>query len=147
MKVTDAFMGEHAVFYAEFTQLEEELASEALDSLKARVALLGRALASHAHLEDQLLFDGINPATREIPAFDVMREEHVAIEQMLDEVATARSLETARELVREMIMLARDHFHKEETMAFAIAEQSLGREQLSRLGEMWANMRGVTIRY
>ncbi len=147
MKVTDAFRGEHAVFYAEFKQLESDLESLTLELLQSRVALLGKALASHAQLEDQLLFDGNNPATREIPAFHVMCEEHEAIEQMLGEIANARALEPARELLREMIMLARDHFHKEETMAFAIAEQSLGREQLSRLGETWANSRGVTLHY
>lgn len=56
MKVTDALLGEHAVFYAQFDYLEKTIPpAKDLALVKSQGAMLTAALASHAHLEDELL--------------------------------------------------------------------------------------------
>ena len=49
----------------------------------------------------------------------------------------------SRVLVLDVIEAARLHFMKEERMAFPTAEQLLGQTELLRLGERWAEARGV----
>jgi iron-sulfur cluster repair protein YtfE (RIC family) len=140
IKITDAFLGEHAVFYAQFDAIERTLESDELPELKARIAALAIALESHAHLENELLFGRADAAP-----FRVMESEHEAIEQLLHEVPRARDLSQARGLVEEMIALARAHFRKEETVAFSMAEALLGKDQLLALGDEWARARGVVL--
>lgn len=145
MKVTDAFLGEHGVFYAQFDWIEDSLAGD-LDvaAIRRMAGLLGAALEPHAALENELLFDpllaDLGPAAG--PA-SVMRAEHDAIDRGLGEARTADDAERARDLLLDAIQQARDHFLKEERVAFPLAERALGEERLRALGREWAMARGV----
>lgn len=142
MKITDALLGEHAVFYAQFTECERSVADVDLVSLKREAAVIASALESHARLENELLF--VELAQRSgVPMFQVMEQEHGVIENMLAQIQDARDAERARVLVLDVIEAARLHFMKEERMAFPTAEQLLGQTELMRLGERWAEARGV----
>ena len=146
MKITDALLGEHAVFYVQFTECEDLLGYAALDTLKNAAAVIAGALVSHAHLEDALLF---GPLAARVDArhgiFELMEEEHQTIAALLAEISNARTRERAAELLRETLQAARVHFAKEEQFAFPLAEQMLGLEELRRLGRGWADARGVAI--
>jgi hypothetical protein len=64
MKITDAFIGEHAVLYCQLDHLETAVpAAKTLGEIKALAALLEAALRSHAALEDELLFNGLDPGS------------------------------------------------------------------------------------
>lgn len=53
MKITDALLGEHAVFYAQFEHLRQSLpVADALTQVHSQGAMLAAALATHAHLEE-----------------------------------------------------------------------------------------------
>ena len=56
MKVTQALLGEHAVFTTLFTHLETRIQQAGLVALGA---MLQSALASHAQREDKLLFGAL----------------------------------------------------------------------------------------
>jgi len=57
MVITDAFLGEHAVFYAQFEHMEQIIPStESLSEVKSQGAMLASALRGHAQLEEELLF-------------------------------------------------------------------------------------------
>ena len=147
MKVTDALLGEHGVFYAQFDRLEETVRSEdRIGVLRGQASLLASALAPHAKLEDDLLFaavDGI--AGAESGPTAMMRAEHEEIEAALRSVETTTDVNVARETILEAIHLARSHFLKEEGVAFPMAEEVLGKEALDRLGIEWARARGVVL--
>ncbi len=146
MKITDAFLGEHAVFYRQFDEVDHMLDRSDLASLKQAAAVIAGALESHAELEDALLF---GPLVRAAPdgtgIFALMEEEHTVIAKLLGDIATARDAGLASELLAEMIAAARDHFAKEERVAFPRAEQLLGPDELHRLGAAWAQARNVAL--
>jgi hemerythrin-like domain-containing protein len=147
MKVTDALLGEHGVFYAQFDRLEETMPSEdRVEVLRGQAALLASALAPHARLEDDLLFgamDGVVGAGS--GPTEVMRAEHEEIEAALRALESMTDANAARATFLEAIHLARVHFLKEESVAFPSAEEVLGAETLERLGEEWARARGVVL--
>ncbi|HET9438718.1 MAG TPA: hemerythrin domain-containing protein [Longimicrobiales bacterium] len=146
MKITDAFLGEHAVFYAQFEECETMLDRSNLDSLKHAAAVIASALESHAELEDKLLFGPLAVYSDGEPGiFQLMEEEHTSIANFLGAIAVAKDAGRASELLSEMIAAARAHFEKEEQVAFPRVEQLLGAEELRRLGREWSVARGVAV--
>lgn len=147
MKVTDAFLGEHGVFYAQFDWIEEALAVQPDRASVTRLAgMLAAALATHAALENELLLDAAEGAAgASVGPFTVMREEHDRIESLVDRVARASDADAARDDLAEAIRLARDHFEKEERVAFPMAEEFLGEGRLRAAGREWGRRRGVAL--
>ncbi len=74
-----------------------------------------------------------------------MREEHREIEAALHEIRDTGSVTRARALLRDMIHAAREHFEKEELIAFPLAEARFTAEELAELGQIWARRRGVRV--
>lgn len=140
MRVTDAFLGEHGVFYAQFDHLEAVLDAGDAREVARLAALLASGLGSHADLEDELLFMPLAEGKGvDAGPVDVMLAEHREIEALL----TAAAASGGAEDLRRAVALARDHFEKEEQAAFPLAERSLGEERLRELGATWAGRRGV----
>lgn len=145
MKITDAFLGEHGVFYAQFDHLDRVLEGEpTLETVQALAGLLAAALAPHAALENELLFD---PAAQrpggEGGPMAAMHEEHDEIEGLLADVGKATDAGPARDGLREVLTLAREHFHREEEIAFRVAESLLGTEEVEGRTREWGVRRGV----
>jgi len=60
VKLTDALLGEHAIIYSLFDHLESLFEqTEDLGELKRLSGLLAAAVASHAEVEDDLLFPAL----------------------------------------------------------------------------------------
>jgi iron-sulfur cluster repair protein YtfE (RIC family) len=147
MKITDALLGEHAVFYAQFDRLEEILpAMERVEVVRELGAMLAAALASHARLEDDLLFSLLDSRLgRDAGPLGVMRMEHEQIELDLQRSMAAGSAREAREALLRAIEEARSHFAKEEQVVFPMAEAHVGAAGLRTLGEQWAAARAVVV--
>lgn len=146
MRITHAFLGEHGVFYAQLAELERAARDDDLAGLQRRAALLASALAPHASLENELLFEPLEARLGAGHAIlHVMRQEHDEIETALRAVQQVRDVSRARELLLEMIRTARDHFEKEERVVFPLAEGALSEAEQHRLGERWAGARGVRL--
>lgn len=147
MKITDAFLGEHGVFYAQFDRLEQVVPkTETLGQVQDQAALLAAALATHAHLEDELLFVPLEPHLgAQVGPVAMMRLEHNDIERSLDQIPDLKDLSAAKKLLLHAVEVAREHFAKEEQILYPLSEQALGAEILSRLGAQWAKQRKVII--
>jgi regulator of cell morphogenesis and NO signaling len=166
MKIIDALRAEHGVFYAQFELLEAANDTASLAALQAQGALLAAALASHAHIENDILFPALERELGgEAGPLALFRAEHALIEGALDKLQTLRELSCdhgaiegalqrlpcagdiaeARALMQQALAVARDHFSKEEHMLFPMAEQVLAERQLESLGEAWAAWRHVTL--
>jgi len=147
MKVTEALLGEHGVFYVQFDHLEQTLpAVTSLDWVKAQAALIQSAISTHAQLEDELLFSAIDNHLGQGGPVAVMRMEHEEIESTLNAIPEIQDVELICSLVLRAIHVARQHFMKEEQILFPLADQVLGSEQLHALGERWAERRRVDVR-
>ena len=146
MKITDAFLGEHAVFYAQFSECEDMIARVDLAGVKHAAGVIASALATHADLEDTLLFQPL-AARADVgeSIFQIMDEEHRTIGALLVEIARTHDPERGRDLLMDMIHAAREHFLKEEQIAFPLAERLLGVAELDRLGVAWSEARNVTV--
>lgn len=146
MRVTDALLGEHAVFYALFDQVEAVASSAgAVTQVEAATAVLSVVVGSHAALEDELLFAALESRIGKEGPLLVMRAEHEEMERALEKIEDARDLEQAAGYIHEALRVARDHFRKEEKVLFPMAEQMLDEPTLVRLGEIWADARHVTV--
>ena len=147
MRITDALLGEHGVFYAQFDRLEETLpAEDGLDRVRGLASLVSAALASHARLENDLLFAAVEKHLGlGAGPMAVMRSEHDEIESTLARAERATDLDRGRDDLLEVVRMARSHFEKEERVAFALAERVLAEGELERLGEAWARGRGVVL--
>lgn len=144
MKITEALLGEHGVFYAQFDHLEQAVpAADTLALVQNQAALLTAALATHAGLENELLFSALDPHLGQMGPLAVMRMEHDEIENTLGQVQEAQDLAQAQRLVLHAVRVARDHFAKEEQVLFPMAHQVLDEERLAHLGTQWAQRRGV----
>lgn len=143
MKITDALLGEHGVFYAQFDHLEEDLVHEdRIEGVRRLAALLAAGLAPHARIENELLFEPLAEATGPGPAH-VMIDEHGRIEAALEEVEEIDDPDRAKARILEAVALARDHFRKEEQIAFPLAEATFGDGRMRELGRRWAEERDV----
>ncbi len=145
MKITQGLLGEHAVFYAQFSHMESTLpTAKNLDQVQVQSALLVAGLESHANLEDELLFISLEShlGTQGGP-LAVMRAEHDEIRGSLSRLPQLQELEEARDLLLNTVAVARAHFCKEEQILYPMAEQVLGEERLKQLGSEWAKQRGV----
>jgi regulator of cell morphogenesis and NO signaling len=136
--ITDALVGEHGVIYALLAHMTSQPVASA-EVVRAQAAELAAGLASHAQLEDELLFvplEGpLGPNGGPLP---VMRAEHAEVEGTLERLAQVDDLHEAEELIRHLVTVAREHFEKEEQVLFPMAEQMLGEDVLRGLGERWA---------
>jgi len=146
VKITDALLGEHGAFYAQFDRLEETLPhTDSAAEIREQAALLAAALVTHARLEDTLLFDRMRTAGADAGLLDAMEEEHTSIAGLLTRAQGSQNAATAREDLLEAVAQARDHFAKEERFAFPLAESTLGANALAELGGSWSERRDVFI--
>lgn len=147
MNITHAFLGEHGVLYAQLDVAESLLGEEpGLETTRALARVLAATLKPHAVAENELLFD---PAARKsgerAGPLTVMHEDHDEIEGLLVEAGAADTAERIRDLLLGAIGLAREHFRREEAIAFGRAAAVLGDEELERAGREWAARRDVRL--
>lgn len=144
MKITDALLGEHGAFYAQFDRLEETIPhTTSVGEVREQAALLAAALVSHAQLEDTLLFERMRAAGGDEGLLSTMEAEHTEIAGLLTRAQGSQDVSVAREELLEAVTLARDHFAKEEQIAFPLAESLLGAAGLTALGARWSARREV----
>ena len=146
MKLTDALLGEHGIFYALFDQIEATAAAAAnITQAQETAAAVGAVLRTHAKLEEDLLFPALEPLLGAEGLLTVMRDEHTEIEQALQQIADISDPDDAVAAIAQALDLVRDHFQKEEEVLFPEAEQMLDEDTHIRLGKAWAEARRVTI--
>jgi len=144
MKITDALLGEHGAFYAQFDRLEETLPhTTSAGEIREQAALLAAALVSHARLEDTLLFERMRTAGADEGLLGTMEGEHTEIAGLLARAQRSQEAAEAREELLEAVTRARDHFAREEQIAFPLAERLLGAAGLTVLGARWSASREV----
>ena len=147
MKITDAFIAEHAVLYAQLDHLEHAVpAAKTAGEIKAMAGLLDAALRTHAALEDELLFNGLEPGFDQMGKLEKIQHEHAAICHGLELVRQARTKKDAQKYLRNVVHLARKEFDLEDRLIFRMAEELLREETLHKLGKAWARHRGVPAR-
>jgi len=146
MKITDVLLGEHAVFYAQFDYLEQAIpAANSVTQVESLGAMLAAALASHAQMEEELLFTTLEPHIGSMGPLAVMRTEHDEIEKSLERLPMLREVDQVRELLLKVVTVAREHFPKEEQVLYPMANKTLSAETLIDLGAQWAARRAITL--
>jgi hemerythrin-like domain-containing protein len=136
IKITDALVGEHGPLYAQLDRLAQ-VTDGSVDAIRSCSELLAAGLASHAQLEDTLLFAALEQRTGRDSLLEGMYEDHQQVDALLSELAGVDESQRAHSLATRLVALARNHFAKEEKAVFPLAEQVLGEDELVRLGEEW----------
>lgn len=161
IRITDALLGEHGVLYAWLDEVEvslrEDLSAAEVGGLARRAAAV---LGLHARLENELLLDEVARRGAEEGPLAVMRREHDDIEALIEEAVglvgedrggeadgdvPSADLDRAVDLLLEAVVVAREHFEKEEIAAFPLAERILDDAALETLGARWAERREVRL--
>ena len=146
MKLTDALLGEHGVFYALFEDLERSLsAAETADDVHRAAAPMAAALTSHAELENEVLFPALEARIGPAGPLAVMRAEHEEIEALLEDLPGIGDPAQAAAALRDIIDTARNHFAKEENVLFRLAAAEVPEAELCELARRWATARGVAL--
>jgi hemerythrin-like domain-containing protein len=146
MKLTDALLGEHAVFYGIFDHVRETAAnSDDVAEIRAAVTALDRLLLSHANIEEELLFSRLDPHLGQMGPLAVMRDEHRNIEDLLAAAMRESDAGALKSVIAELLNVAHDHFQKEEGVLFGMAGQFLDAAELNDAGDEWAARRKVTV--
>ncbi|HEY4621279.1 MAG TPA: hemerythrin domain-containing protein [Gaiellaceae bacterium] len=139
--ITDALLGEHGVIYALLGHLTSRPFRSA-EEARTKAAELAAGLATHARIEDDLLFVALEgPLGPNGGPLAVMREEHAEVEGTLERLTRVDDVQEADALASHLASVAREHFAKEEQVLFPMAEQLLGEQVLRDLGEQWAAQR------
>jgi hemerythrin-like domain-containing protein len=147
MKITDAFIAEHAVIYAQLDHLEQAIpAARTLGELKVMAGLLEAALKPHAEAEDEFLFNGLEPGLDQMGKLEKVQHEHDAICKGLTDVKHARRKKDAQRRLLAIVHLTRKEFDLEDRVIFKMAEELLHEPTLHRLGKLWARQRLVPSR-
>jgi hemerythrin-like domain-containing protein len=145
MKLTDALLGEHAVLYALFDHLRDTtLESDDMAEIHGVRAVVEKLLASHARIEDELLFPQLEPHLGPMGPLAVMRAEHSAIDDLLAAAGQESDIAALKDLIGQLLELAHGHFQKEEMVLFGMARQCLDEATLTGLADEWAARRNVT---
>ena len=146
VKLTDALLGEHGVFYALFDQIEAvTAAATSVAQIQGATVTLSAVILSHAHLEEELLFPALETHMGRTGPLAVMRTEHDEIKDALRQIEEAQNFDDGADCVAHALSILRDHFQKEEEVLFSMARQLLDEETQTRLGKAWAEARRVSI--
>ncbi len=150
MNILHALLGEHGPIRHQLDALR--LAAPRMSDIELRAATLGlaEAVESHAHLEDELLFEPLAKSGRmPMGPVEAMRAEHDEIERLLGQILapvdTPGRPDPQRTTAR-MIEIVRHHFSHEENVLFPLAAKMLDEQRLSDLAAEWAARRGVEMR-
>lgn len=143
MKITDALYGEHGPLYALLAHCEGAAAQWELADLMLAGRAVEAVLLSHAAVEDELLFESLAGRLPPGGPVAVMRAEHDEIDAQLAALRAASDEGAARQALLRAVLVAREHFAKEEQVLFPLAEELVGAAELERLGAEWAARRGV----
>lgn len=147
MKITDAFIGEHAVLYAQLDHLEHAVPhAKTLGEVRAMAGVLEAALISHAALEDELLFNGLEPGLDQMGKLEKVQHEHRAICAGFELIRHSRTRKDAQKRLLSVVHLTRKEFDMEDRILFRLAEDLLRPETLEKSGKAWAKQRGVPTR-
>ena len=147
MKITDAFIAEHAVIYAQLDYLEHAIpTAKTLGEIKAMSGMLEAALKPHAEAEDELLFNGLEPGLDQMGMLEKVQLEHDAICKGLEKVRIARTRKDAQRYLLSIVHLTRKEFDMEDRILFRMAYELLREETLLKLGKSWARRRSVPSR-
>ena len=142
MKITDAFIAEHAVIHAQLDYIEHAIpAAKTLGEIKVMAGILEAALKPHAEAEDELLFNGLEPGLDQMGKLEKVQHEHDAICGGLSRVQSARSKKDAQRRLLNVVHLTRKEFDLEDRIIFRMAEELLREETLLKLGKAWARKR------
>lgn len=150
MNLVDALLGEHGILLHQLEVLRLTAPQQSEERLSAAVFALAEAIESHAHLEDELLFDDLLASDR-MPSgpVEAMRAEHEQIVSLLGQLLAPPDEPGRPEPQRTVLRLVetvRHHFEHEERALFPMAVQFLPSLRLEELGARWAEKRGVEIR-
>jgi len=147
MKITDAFIAEHAVIYAQLDYLEHAIpAARSLGEVKVMAGLLEAALKPHAEAEDELLFNGLEPGLDQMGKLEKVQHEHDAICKGLAQVQAAKAKKEAQRRLLNVVHLTQKEFDLEDRILFRLAEELLREDTLVKLGKSWARKRVVPAR-
>lgn len=140
--ITDALLGEHGVIYPQLDHLTSRPFDSA-EEARAQAAQLAAGLATHAQIEDELLFVPLEEPLGGPTGgpLGVLRMEHDEVEAALERLSQIDDVQEAETLAAHLVSVAREHFAKEEQVLFPMAQDLLGEERLRSLGEQWAARR------
>lgn len=134
------------VFHAFLNEIEEMRAyAEDLPLLERAMTVLRTEVGLHATLEEELLLPALEPYVPTNGLFAELRADHQKIRHGLEQIDDAQDINEALQSIPDLLDTARTHFQKEDEVLYALAEQLLDDETLSRLGETWAAERSKII--
>mgnify|MGYP003695100769 CR=1 FL=1 len=138
MKITEALLAKHVVFHNLFDHLEGALPNAAtVGEVRAMRDIMTAMLGAHGQVEHSLLLDPLEHCIDHLGQSETFHHEHEEIDRLLEDVTDTDDLDRARRRLLTAVLLAREHFDKEERLVFPLAEKHLTDKTLAELGLKW----------
>ena len=114
MKLIDALLGEHAMLYALFDNVES-LAGQAttMSQVQGLATVLSALVSTHSKLEEELLDPALEPHMGIDGPLATMNEEHRGIRRAFKQIEGAQDVKSGIDRIHTALNLIRDHFKKE----------------------------------
>jgi hemerythrin-like domain-containing protein len=134
MKITESLEVEHELLRNMIEVMSQWLTeSVAPDKLRERAVMLEVAIDDHAAREEAQLFAPLSACSNSARELvNLMEMVHVEVRDLFDQVANPTR--DPKEQLWTILMLTTEHFTKEETGVFPMAERLLGAELLEIQG-------------
>ena len=138
MKITEALLAEHVVFHNLFDHMERALPGvTSVAEVRAMRDMLSAMLEAHGEVEHALLLDPLEHCIDHLGHAETFHQEHDEIDAHLASVPQTEDIDAARRALLTAVLLAREHFDKEERLVFPLAEKHLSDKTLAELGLRW----------
>lgn len=142
MKITEALLAEHVVFHNLFDYVERATPKlRTLAEIRALAGMLDAMLTAHGQIEDKLVMEPLEHCLDQLGQNHAIHAEHEHIETMLAQVRSCRDVKQAKKLLVIAVVVARQHFDREERVIFPLAEKWLKAKTLQTLGTEWVAKR------
>lgn len=144
MTITEALTAEHVVFHNLFDHVEREVPKlKTLAEVQVLARTLEAVMKSHSEGEDDLLIAPLEHSMDNLGQCETFHGEHEEIEANLRAAGAARKVDKAKQALQVAVLMAREHFDKEERLVFPMAEKMFSQRTLTELGRKLREQRNA----
>jgi iron-sulfur cluster repair protein YtfE (RIC family) len=145
--ISEFLTGEHHHCDDLFAAAEDDAAQKNWDKAEEDFRLFRHSTETHFEVEEKILFPAFENATgMAMGPTQVMRVEHIQMRDVLAQMADAVAKRDADQylgLSETLLMLMQQHNLKEEQILYRMADQALGGESDTLIGDMKALATGA----
>lgn len=145
MNITELLKSDHREVSALISQLQTAGKASASGTNTEIFQKLKNSLTLHARIEEEIFYPALESFEETEDLIEQAYEEHEEVKQLLDEMSDLQPDDTEfQDLLSQLKYSIEDHVEEEENEVFPQAEELLGEETLSMMGDEMQQIKQTT---